>query len=258
LVDSLKYENIRKEVFVIAVFPAHLPEKPTKGQIFSEFFSEFQAAVNRPRFWFVSCGFSWYGKGMNLIRSFVALDFPADVRKKISSFIQAGRMALNSYPIRWVTENNYHLTLNFMGEITPDQVEHVSKGLAAITSEMTAFPFQITGRGLFPDTRRPSILWIGAESSPELMDLAGKAAQVARSAGIPSENLRFKPHLTIARINREKSERDLNQINPIFSSLPMAAFEPFMVDHMTLYKSELLPVGPKYTAIETFQFPTKA
>lgn len=189
---------------------------------------------------------------MNLIRSFIAIDFPPSVRQTITEFIQAGKKSFAKLPVRWVTENNYNLTLRYLGEIPQTQLDDIRGRLAPIASQSAPFPFQIVGRGLFPDSRRPSVLWIGAESSEPLQILARTVMEAADGAGIASDHKGFKPHLTIARVQRDHETADLSKIAPIFLNLPLPGFTPFMVDHYTLYKSELLPAGPRYSIIESF------
>lgn len=189
---------------------------------------------------------------MNLIRSFIAIDFPPAVRQAISAFIQSGKKPLTALPVRWVSEGNFHLTLRFLGEITPDMLTDVRARLAPIAKNSVCFPFQITGRGLFPDARRPSVLWIGAENSEPLQFLARAVTEAAENAGMSFDHKGFKPHLTIARVQRESAPAALSQIAPIFQSLPLPEFSPFEVDHFTLYKSELLPGGPRYSVIESY------
>ncbi|MBU2978600.1 RNA 2',3'-cyclic phosphodiesterase [Alteromonas sp. C1M14] len=90
---------------------------------------------------------------------------------------------------------NYHLTLCFLGQLSPRQHESLIANLDAISHP----PFSVTlnHAGFW---QRPKILFAAPTETPSLLpELAKKIRKAARGAGIAMEKQEFKPHVTVAR-----------------------------------------------------------
>lgn len=123
--------------------------------------------------------------------------------------------------------------------------------LLTFAENISAFDFKICGAGLFPNPQRPRILWLGSEPCPELDLLARSIDQLAQKIGVAPEERRFSPHLTIGRVSRDVNDTELRLLGSNFLKTKIDALGIVKVDHITLYRSDLLPTGAKYSTINT-------
>ena len=99
---------------------------------------------------------------------------------------------------RWVTRAQLHITLRFLGELSPAAVERVRSAVAAVAVQ--PFDIELHRAGAFPDLARPRTLWLGGDrGASELTALAGRVNDALFGVGIPRNDRPFSPHLTLAR-----------------------------------------------------------
>jgi RNA 2',3'-cyclic 3'-phosphodiesterase len=127
-----------------------------------------------------------------MLRLFVALPLPSAIRDRLS-MIQTGVPSA-----KWVDPENLHLTLRFVGEVE----DHIGHEVAAALDRVDApgCDVRLTGVGHFGSSRRPTVLWAGVDRSDPLFLLKEKVDSAVRTAGIPPEPGRFRPHVTLARL----------------------------------------------------------
>ena len=71
---------------------------------------------------------------------------------------------------RWVRPESLHITLKFIGEQKPEQVEAITERLRQV--EGTPFEIRSGGFGFFPTAKAPRVFWIGIHAGPDLAELA--------------------------------------------------------------------------------------
>jgi 2'-5' RNA ligase len=170
------------------------------------------------------------------MRLFVALDLPWSLKQRLA--LLAGGLP----GARWITPENYHLTLRFIGEIPPYRAEEVDHALSALRAR--GFTLSLSGVGTFVKGGRVNALWVGAERNPSLDHLQNKIETALQRAGVEPERRRFVPHVTLARFDA-MAEAKLGawvQGNNLFRS------EPVPVEHFTLFSSKLGKEQSVYTA----------
>lgn len=178
-----------------------------------------------------------------MIRCFVAIELPRVLRAQIAHLIE--EFEKGDYPVRWVSEENLHLTLKFLGEIPTKLVEDVVKRLETIGEELTPFSLSLKGVGGFPTHRSPRVIWLGVgEGEAQLREIQRRVEEALFEIGCKPEDRRFHPHLTIGRT---KGKADFEAI---FKTQYHS--KEFKVDSLTLFKSTLTPSGPIYEPIKRF------
>jgi 2'-5' RNA ligase len=182
------------------------------------------------------------------VRLFVALALSSEVRQNFSVLLNALRPQA---PLaKFVPAENLHLTLKFLGEVPPSQLDSLRAALATIRSlQPVTLKFQALEYS--PNERHARVLWAPAEPSSVLASLAKDIDDVLRQAGFPSENRPFKAHLTLARFYKpglppkfrdavaENAARD-------FGALTTVEFH--------LLESKLKPGGAEYAILQSFPF----
>jgi RNA 2',3'-cyclic 3'-phosphodiesterase len=181
------------------------------------------------------------------IRSFLAFELPKD----IGEIVARTSLEMRHYglDVRWVRPANIHLTIVFMGEVDPDRLTGIEAALDPVCRGQNPFRVALKGTGVFPNRRRPNVIWIGLAGDVEEMSQFRDALQdPLASFGIEKEARAFKPHLTLGRFRRgsppgEGLDRALSKFADLES--PVCALE-----RLTLFRSDLKPDGPIYTRLK--------
>lgn len=175
-----------------------------------------------------------------MIRLFVAIDFPDDVRERLAGL--AGGVP----GARWTDPSSLHLTLRFIGEVPDDTADDVDAVLSDI--EAPGFDLTLGGVGMFGSNRSPRVLWAGVGRSEPLMHLQGKVESALVRCGLPAEERKFSPHVTLARLKDAPRER----IGRFLEEHGLFHAGAFRVDHFTLYRSLLGKGGAVYEALRKY------
>jgi 2'-5' RNA ligase len=194
------------------------------------------------------------------MRIFIGLDLDPDVRVRISRFLEGVQEFAPE--ARWVGPESLHITLKFIGEQKPEQVEDITECLRRI--ESSAFEIRAAGYGFFPTAKAPRVFWIGIQSGPQLAELAENIDVATAELGIPREDRPYSPHLTMARGGGGRKSGSPNWRkgdgpSAVFAVLEkrLQAMRELDFGAMTarefiLYQSQLSPAGSKYTKLQRF------
>jgi 2'-5' RNA ligase len=185
------------------------------------------------------------------IRSFIAIDLPPEIRLAIVRVSTCLKTNLASQPLRWVDPDNIHLTLRFLGEISQAQLCNL---VVVIRPLFRKFPYvnvTVSGLGAFPNTHKARVLWIGLEASPDLSQIINEMDVEINKMGIPWNEDKFSPHLTIGRVSRNATSADYNKIESVVSSTKVGIIGKYQVQSVNIYKSDLTPAGSVYTCFSS-------
>ena len=149
--------------------------------------------------------------------------------------------------VKAVAPELLHLTIQFLGDIGPGQVDAIDDRMAATASESAAFHLEISGVGAFPSTSRPQVIWVGC-GSVELTDFARRVRQALAGSGV-SAGKPFLAHITIGRVKRAP---DQNALIRLLDSAHDHSFGRFEVTELSLKRSDLGPTGPRYSALKVW------
>lgn len=168
-------------------------------------------------------------------RLFVAIDLPEQIKASLAGFARELPAA------RWVGPEELHLTLRFIGEVDQETFSAIKVALSGIS--FAAFPITLRGVGHFPPGRRPRVLWIGTDPCDRLIALQQELELALIGAGIPPDERRFSPHITIARL-KETPPAAVNHFEMQHGGL---SCPPFVVSEFILYSSILTQKGAVHT-----------
>jgi len=194
------------------------------------------------------------------MRIFVGIDLDPEVRARIARFVEG--MQGFAPDARWMPPQSLHITLKFIGEQKPEQVEAIIERLRRV--EGGAFEIRSAGYGFFPTATAPRVFWIGIHAGPQLAELAGSIDVAVAELGVPREERPYSPHLTLARAGRGNSSGSPKRLkgdgpNDTFAALQkrLAVMSELDFGTMTacefiLYQSQLSPGGSKYTNLQPF------
>jgi RNA 2',3'-cyclic 3'-phosphodiesterase len=189
---------------------------------------------------------------MSLLRTFIAIEIPAEIKKAISLHSSDLRQTLGR-SVRWVAPENIHLTLKFLGDTAPSNIAYLSQALQVETGQYAGFEVKVGMLGAFPSPRRARILWVGLDAPPILSRLQHGIEAATAKLGYPPEDKSFAPHLTIGRVRADVSASELQTIRAALENIKVNTIGTFTAKSVHLFKSDLQPGGPMYTCLFTAQ-----
>ena len=193
------------------------------------------------------------------MRIFIALDLDEAIRKRIELFMDGVRGFAPE--ARWVRPESLHVTLKFIGNKAPEEVEKISQALTQIPAPAIEISFR--GYGFFPTAKAPRVFWIGVETGPQLAALAKLVDETTAVLGVPKEEHAFSPHLTLARRGGSGSgapawrkgdltNQSFQRLQEKLAALPAPEFGTMTAREFFLFESQLGRGGSRYTKIGHF------
>jgi 2'-5' RNA ligase len=150
--------------------------------------------------------------------------------------------------VRWTDPALYHFTLRFLGPVHSDRRDALDEALQEAVAESREFELTLGGVGAFPDTRRPRVIWLSAQSGADaLTRLAQRLERALVCRGFASETKAYRPHLTLGRAHGEVPVTSLQQAMAEVQSLSVVSST--QAGSLVLMSSELSPRGPRYTPL---------
>jgi 2'-5' RNA ligase len=185
---------------------------------------------------------------MNLTRCFIALELPLPVQKHLGGIISQLKEA--QADVKWVEPNNTHLTLKFLGEISPEQVQNSRKILFNQNGKFLSINCRTGQIGAFPSWSRPQVLWLGLKNGVrEITDIQQVLENGLAECGFTRDPKKFKPHLTLGRV---RSPNNMDKLTEKINALSLEDIE-FRFVGLSLIKSTLTQSGPVYQSLESIK-----
>ena len=179
-----------------------------------------------------------------LLRCFIAIEIPENIKKSVADIID--NLKKSGSDIKWVSDENIHITLQFLGETEEALIPDIKGALYKILAPYSSFYIKIAGVGCFPSGKRPRVIWVGMEESQALINLYKDISSELVKFGYKKEERGFTPHVTIGRV---KSNRNMGELLRRLEEFKVADFPDFEVQNIKLMKSELKPTGAKHYSL---------
>ena len=176
-------------------------------------------------------------------RLFVALVPPASVRRELAA------VAANAVNLRTTPEENFHLTLRYIGAVHATNEEKFIAALGRVTVEPFILP--VCKIGVFPIRGPAKVLWAGVGNGhTRLFQLRKQVDEALLSVDMTIEVHHFHPHFTLGRLGENYETKVLAKFLEHH-----AGFEapPFRVREFQLMSSESQPArAPHYRCVHVF------
>ncbi len=182
------------------------------------------------------------------LRCFIAVTLPAPLKQSVGEMMRS--LGETGADVKWVPEQNLHLTLKFLGAIGEEKIEEMTGALRKKLSPYRPFYITIGGVGCFPGGRHPRVIWVGIQEYGPLEDIYREVEGVMKQFGYPPEDRPFSPHLTIGRV---RSGKRLAEVLKRLDELRAVDIGEFEVKGVTFMKSELKPGGAEYSSLAEIQ-----
>jgi 2'-5' RNA ligase len=179
------------------------------------------------------------------MRLFIGIPLAAAVIDELSAVV--ARLRRKEDGLRWTAPESWHITLQFLGETTPEQYSILAAQLGEV--RLPPVPVRLDGLGFFD---RTGVFFAGVEVSGQMLNLQKSILAVTGGCGFKPETRPFHPHITLARAkghNRGQGSRARGQSG--LSELEAKArahhnFTRFDAQEFNLYESFLGASGARY------------
>jgi 2'-5' RNA ligase len=166
-------------------------------------------------------------------RLFTGIEIPADIAERLS-YLRGGLSGA-----RWISAENYHLTLRFIGDVDMVTAEAAAEALSRV--HRSAFSLRLVGLSAL-GTRKPHTVAAGLATSRPLMELQAEHERTLQRIGLPAEGRKYTPHVTLARL-RGGNPRDIAEYLTLRGGFVADAFP---VERFTLFSSRNSVGGGPY------------
>jgi RNA 2',3'-cyclic 3'-phosphodiesterase len=183
------------------------------------------------------------------LRCFIALEIPSNIKASLADVLD--RLKKSGADIKWLSDNNIHLTLKFLGNTDDTLIVLLKEALCKKISFYDRFYITITGTGCFPDKRHPRVIWAGIEESKILERLQKDIEDITTESGFTADKKKFSPHLTLGRV---RSQRRSAEAIKILDEFKTHRFGDAEINSIVLMKSELTPGGARHTCLAEIPF----
>jgi 2'-5' RNA ligase len=165
---------------------------------------------------------------------FFAIDPPARTKLAIDAW---RAKALPDFD-KQVRASNFHITLEFLGNISPKQLDSLTQGVDQLTNAKS-FSVQLDQVGYWP---KPKVLWLGSQHcQPAHLLLVDSLRKISHGAGIELQKRDYIAHLSLVRKCQENPPALL--IDPLFI---------WKTDEFHLFESVSGPKGVIYQRKQTW------
>ncbi|GFI61453.1 RNA 2',3'-cyclic phosphodiesterase [Clostridiales bacterium] len=130
------------------------------------------------------------------MRTFIAIEFEDSTKSEISALQE--KIKAECRRGNFTVAENLHLTMHFLGEILPDEIDGVAEAMAETAYANRKFKLKFDRLGYF-DRGEKCILWLGVEKSRELLRLYNTLEKNLAKQGFGKERGGFTPHITLVR-----------------------------------------------------------
>lgn len=201
------------------------------------------------------------------MRLFLSLPLPNHVAEHLQEAVHSVEAAAPQTPgnrrpaLRWVPEEQRHITLAFYGEVPDGVVEDLSTTLEQQLGAVAPLSLRLRGAGVFSG----QVLWAGVQTehtsshssgtSPltALMRLCEQAGSQYSTSGAPARERR-RAHVTLARARDRR--RAAEQLQARAAALSIYEGPSWRADQAHLMLSELgagTSGGPQHTLLDRVQ-----
>jgi len=192
------------------------------------------------------------------IRTFIAVPLPPETIERLKPPVEELRAVCRAAKIEatWSRPEGWHLTLKFLGPVAADQLPPLLDTLPACVARHAAFAIQFNWFGVFPDVRRPRVLWIGVEADAgagAIESLAREIDAMTAALGYPAEERPYSAHLTVGRIRVPRSSHELTSwLDGHGNARGAGRLAAMRVQQVVLMRSDAGPGGSVYTPVAQF------
>jgi 2'-5' RNA ligase len=183
---------------------------------------------------------------MARLRTFIAVELAQGQKERLLAVQE--NLTRAGVGVKWVEEDNLHVTLLFLGEVDARDVVQVCQAAGNCCAGFAAFSLTLSGISGFPNPRRPRVIYAGIEEGAEELKALYAALEAALlELGCYRREARpYTPHVTLGRLRSEGGGDKLTTALAKYAGWQGGTTE---VREVLVLSSELTSSGPLYTVL---------
>lgn len=130
---------------------------------------------------------------------FIAISLSSGIAERAESLIR--QLKQSGAKVSWTRPEKMHVTLEFLGKLSPEGVAAVRRGMDITVPANPVFLVSVDGLGTFGKSSHPRVIWAGINNPDgHLLSVRAGLHDVLLSSGLELEERDFRPHLTLGRV----------------------------------------------------------
>lgn len=171
----------------------------------------------------------------------MAINLPENVKKQLAGY----RDSWPEIPARWTRPENLHITLEFLGYVSDEDLPSILESIQGIAGRHSSFEIKLKEISYGPPNKMPPrMIWAIGEKSEAFQKL-----QRDLSRALALETKGGSPHITLARIRAWDFRKIEPEERPEISEEISFSFSVNAIDAM---ESRLKRGGSEYTILESY------
>ncbi|MFC5272100.1 RNA 2',3'-cyclic phosphodiesterase [Adhaeribacter terreus] len=176
-------------------------------------------------------------------RLFVAVPLPHSLTEELATYLPV----YEKPGVRIIPEENWHLTIHFIGNIPKTQVAEIAEKLKILAPELETFELKLLRVAPGPNAKMPRLIWAEFAENKAFEKMV---RSVTFALGAKMDHQHPIAHITLARF-----AKDIRP--PKMPQTPAKENKPFPVNEISLWESELRQPHPRYTILERYALGSK-
>jgi len=175
-------------------------------------------------------------------RLFIAIPLPDNIKIELAQY----KKYFNFPNLRWVLEENWHITVLFLGDVEGSQIIDCRFKILELAKNISPFELKLQDIAVAPPGRNPRMVWAVFRYQDEFERLVKKVREALKDLlPIDYSHQEQIAHVTLARFPFWRGGRQqAPEVKPV----------SFEANEIWLMESELKPEGAKYKVVEIFNF----
>lgn len=177
-------------------------------------------------------------------RLFVASDIPTTLVEDFSKYQES--LSINQ--ASWTKEENYHLTVAFLGYVSEENIGSIEKEISQIAANTSFFELHFEGVILAPPGKDARMIWAKLDPSDLYSELVSKVYSNTKPYITEQTRTERIPHITLARFREGERISEENLVQPQLRQ------KSFFVENVSLFETrQNNEAQPSYLKISTFK-----
>ncbi len=182
-------------------------------------------------------------------RAFLGLPLPTTLRTHLAEL--QDRFRRTGLRASWVAPENFHITLQFLGNITHENLGTLDQALTEPLGKVSALQLGLDRVEAYPSSERVNGVWVGTRTlRGDMGAVVPLIRSAAREIGLKSEERAFHSHVTLFRLRRGRASH--KGLHDALASANPPVSDDFWVDAVALWRSELRRGGAVYHCLKEY------
>lgn len=181
------------------------------------------------------------------MRAFIAFNLPEELKDRLCEIQKTLKSISNKGS--WVSRENFHLTLKFLGEIDERHIKMIDKLLKDISEANPPLTINLNKLGYFNRKNNEyGVIWSGLGGDIDRLGyIYNLIEEEMGQMGFYKERRKFSPHITLAR--RFRANLDFHKIR---EDIRVYLGNNYVLENLVLMKSEVIMNKRIYTPVVSY------